>query len=211
MVGPQGRREQCAYACRRGIAKQRACGLIGIARSTLVYELRQPAKDAPVIAAMKRLSAQYPRYGYRRIRIFLRRERLAMSASRTERLWRKAGLQPPRRRPRRRIASSRPRPLPPRAANHVWAYDFVRGVAQALQRRPSAPKPGLLDPERVQTAPSDCVVPSTPSRFPGIKRSKIPRQVNVVALSRLSPLAYVVPGRFISPNGTTGLRAGQSR
>ena len=125
MVGPQGRREQCAYACGRGIAKQRACGLIGMARSTLSYQLRQPAKDAPVIAAMKRLSAQYPRYGYRRIRIFLRREGLAMSASRSERLWRKAGLQLPRRRPRRRIATSRPRPLPPRAANHVWAYDFV--------------------------------------------------------------------------------------
>ena len=125
MVSPQGRREQCAYAHGRGIAKRRACGLIGMARSTLCYELRQPLKDASVIAAMKRLSSQYPRYGYRRIRIFLWREGLAMSASRAERLWRKAGLQLPRRRPRRRIAASRPRPLPPRAANHVWAYDFV--------------------------------------------------------------------------------------
>jgi len=123
MVSPQGRREQCAYAHGRGIAKRRACGLIGMARSTLSYELRQAVKDAPAIAAMKRLSSQYPRYGYRRIRIFLRREGLAMSASRAERLWRKAGLQLPRRRPRRRIAASRPRP--PRAANHVWAYDFV--------------------------------------------------------------------------------------
>ena len=96
-----------------------------MARSTLSYELRQPEKDAPVIATMTRLSSQYPRYGYRRIRIFLRREGLAMSASRAERLWRKAGLQLPRKRPRRRIAASRPRPLPPRAANHVWAYDFV--------------------------------------------------------------------------------------
>ena len=125
MVSPQGRREQCAYACARGIPKRRACGLIGMARSTLSYELRQPAKDAPVIAAMRRLSSQYPRYGYRRIRIFLRREGLAMSPSRAERLWRQAGLQLPRRRPRRRVAASRPRPLPPRAANHVWAYDFV--------------------------------------------------------------------------------------
>jgi len=121
MVSPQGRREQCAYACGRGIPKRRACGLIGMARSTLSYELRQPVKDAPLIATMKRLSAQYPRYGYRRIRIFLRREGLAMSASRAERLWRKAGLQLPRKRPRRRIAATRPRPLPPRAANHVWA------------------------------------------------------------------------------------------
>ena len=31
----------------------------------------------------------------------------------------------PRRRPRRRVAHSRPRPLPAFGANHVWAYDFV--------------------------------------------------------------------------------------
>ena len=48
-----------------------------------------------------------------------------MSADRAYRLWRQAGLQVPRRRPRRRIASGRPRPLSPTAANHVWAYDFV--------------------------------------------------------------------------------------
>ena len=78
-----------------------------------------------MLAAMRQLSSQYPRYGYRRIRIFPRREGLAMGTSRAERLWRKAGPQLPRRQPRRRVATSRPRPLPPRAANHVWAYDFV--------------------------------------------------------------------------------------
>lgn len=78
-----------------------------------------------MIEAMKRLSAQYPRYGYRRIRIFLAREGLAMSASRAERLWRKAKLQLPAKRRRKRISSARPRPQPARAANHVWAYDFV--------------------------------------------------------------------------------------
>ena len=41
------------------------------------------------------------------------------------RLWRQAALQVPRKRPRRRGAASRPRPLPPTAINHVWAYDFV--------------------------------------------------------------------------------------
>jgi len=48
-----------------------------------------------------------------------------MSTDRTHRLWRQAGLQVPRRRPRRRVAASRPRPLPPTGVNHVWAYDFV--------------------------------------------------------------------------------------
>ena len=78
-----------------------------------------------MIEAMKRLSSQYPRYGYRRIRIFLAREGIAISAGRTERLWRQARLQLPAKRPRRRIAGSRPRPSPPLAMNHVWAYDFV--------------------------------------------------------------------------------------
>jgi putative transposase len=48
-----------------------------------------------------------------------------MSRHWAHRLWRLAGLQLPRRRPRRRVATSRPRPLPPTAPNHVWAYDFA--------------------------------------------------------------------------------------
>ena len=48
-----------------------------------------------------------------------------MSPDRAHRLWRCAGLQIPRRRPRRRVAASRPRPLPPSGPNQVWAYDFV--------------------------------------------------------------------------------------
>ena len=74
---------------------------------------------------MRALAGQYPRYGYRTIRIFLARRGPPMSAERTYRLWRQAGLQVPRRRPRRRVATRRPRPQPPTARNHVWAYDFV--------------------------------------------------------------------------------------
>jgi putative transposase len=124
MVSPQARREQVVLLCKGGLSQRRACGLLGIARSGLTYTLRQPAKDAPVIDAMRRLSGQYPRYGYRRVRIFLHREGMPMSPGRAERLWRKAKLQLPQKRPRKR-AASHPRPLPPMAANHVWAYDFV--------------------------------------------------------------------------------------
>ena len=124
-MSPQARREQVGFACEHGLSERRACGLLGIARSTLGYELRLPQKDAPVIAAMRSLSAQYPRYGYRRIRIFLRRQGHQLGVHRTHRLWRQAGLQLPRRRPRRRIATGRPRPLPATNANFVWAYDFV--------------------------------------------------------------------------------------
>jgi putative transposase len=83
------------------------------------------AQDARVLNAMRTVAAAYPRYGYRRIHIFLARQGHQMSADRMHRLWRHAGLHVPRKRPRRRVATGRPRPTPPTAANHVWAYDFV--------------------------------------------------------------------------------------
>ena len=125
MVGARARRQQVAYALGRGLSSRRACALLSVARSTLGYQSRLAVRDAPAIAAMREFAGQYPRYGYRRIRIFLKRAGHAMSPDRTHRLWRQAALQVPRRRPRRRVATGRPRPLPPAAMNHVWAYDFV--------------------------------------------------------------------------------------
>jgi len=74
---------------------------------------------------MRQLAGQYPRYGYRRIQIFMARLGHVMSADRTHRLWRLAGLQVPRKRPRKRVATSGPRPVLAAAVNQVWAYDFV--------------------------------------------------------------------------------------
>jgi putative transposase len=125
MVSAQARRSQVGYANNRGISVRRACALIGVARSTMGYQPRMAAKDAPVVAAMRELSSQYPRYGYRRIHIFLARCGHGMSTDRAHRIWRQAELQVPRKRTRRRVAGSRQRPVPATAANHVWAYDFV--------------------------------------------------------------------------------------
>lgn len=119
------RRKQVAYAKQRGLSERRACALFGMARSSLKYESVQMVKDVTVLTEMAILSAQYPRYGYRRIQIFLERQGHKMSAGRAYRLWNKAGLQVPRKRTRRRISSGRPRPQAPVVANQVWAYDFV--------------------------------------------------------------------------------------
>jgi putative transposase len=125
MVSAQVRRRQVTYARQRGVSSRRACALLSVARATLGYESRLPVKDAPVVAAMRELSAQYPRFGYRRIHVFLRRQGHLLSPDRAHRLWRQAELQVPRRRPRRRISTGRPRPLIPLKINHVWTYDFV--------------------------------------------------------------------------------------
>jgi putative transposase len=134
VVSSQARREQVALACERGHSKRRACELLDIARSGLGYRSVRAERDAPTLEAMQRLAGQYPRYGYRRIRVFLRREGHGMSRHRAHRLWRLQGLQLPRRRPRRRVAASRPRPLPAFGPNHVWAYDFVFDASASGQQ-----------------------------------------------------------------------------
>ena len=94
MVGARVRRQQVTYAEGRGLSRRRACALLSVARSTIGYVSRLVARDALGLAALRTLAGQYPRHGYRRIRIFLERQ-------------------------------GRPRPPPPTAVNHVWAYDFV--------------------------------------------------------------------------------------
>ena len=119
------RRKQVAFGRERGLSARRACTLFSVARSALRYQGKMTERDAPVLAQMTEFAARYPRYGYRRIRIFLARDGHPMSPGRAHRLWRAAKLQVPRKRPRKRIATGRPRPRVPTGANQVWSYDFV--------------------------------------------------------------------------------------
>lgn len=125
MVSAPGRRQQVKHARKRGLSVRRACALFKTARSGLKHESKREKADAPVVAKMRELSAQYPRYGYRFIREFLAKDGMPMSCERVYRLWRKTGLQVPRKRSRKRLATGRPRPQPPTAPNHVWAIDFI--------------------------------------------------------------------------------------
>ena len=81
--------------------------------------------DAKPIPKVAKKHVVAPATIYRTVMIFLERQQLVLRPDRAYRLWRQAGLPVPRRRPRRRVATSRPQPLPPTAINHVWAYDFV--------------------------------------------------------------------------------------
>ena len=125
-VSVPARRRQVAYGRERGLSVRRACTLFSVARSALRYQGRKTVKDAGVIERMQELSAQYPRYGYRRICIFLGRD-----GHRDER---RPGLPAlARGRPaaaaqegaRKRVAAARPRPQAPSGPNQVWSYDFV--------------------------------------------------------------------------------------
>src|SRR3990167_4188677 len=112
MVSVQARREQVSYAVERGLSQRVACALLKISRSNLYYSHKMPVKDGPVIEVMKKLSGIYPRFGSRRIRIFLQREGIYTGKERCGRLWAKAGLQVPKKRRIKRVGTTL-RPLAP--------------------------------------------------------------------------------------------------
>ena len=135
MVGARVRRQQVAYAQGRGLSGRRACALLSVARSTLGYVSRLIAKDAPVVPAMRTLAGQYPRYGYRTIRIFLERQGHGMSADRMYRLWRQEALQVPE-----EAAAPTRRHQPPAAAAADGGQSRlgVRLRVRHVRRRPHA-------------------------------------------------------------------------
>ena len=52
MVSVPARREQVAFAAKRGLSQRQACTLIKVARSALRYRSRLAVKDAPMVARM---------------------------------------------------------------------------------------------------------------------------------------------------------------
>ncbi len=52
MVSATARRQQVAYAYRRGLSGRRACRLLGVARSALHYESRKALVDSPVLSRL---------------------------------------------------------------------------------------------------------------------------------------------------------------
>jgi putative transposase len=101
---------------------------MNVARSALTYPSMMAAKDAPVLARMAELSSQYPRYGYRRIAIFLARDGHKMSFVRAHRLWRQARLQVPQKRPAADCGRASP------------AQATASGIARFAHRRKHRPQ-----------------------------------------------------------------------
>ncbi|MBU8899792.1 hypothetical protein KRR26_29690, partial [Corallococcus sp. M34] len=62
-----------------------------MARSALGYESQKAQRENPVVERMRELALQYPRYVYRRIRIFLGRDGHPMCPDKAYRLWKQEG------------------------------------------------------------------------------------------------------------------------
>ena len=128
MVSPAHKRQFALERVSMGLCSGRAmCRILGLARSTYRYRGRPvPEHQQQLMKRMSTLSAQYPRYGYRRIAALLRQEGWRAGKRMIQRLRRQQGLRvPPTRhkRVRRGLSTGLPRQATHRG--HVWSWDFI--------------------------------------------------------------------------------------
>lgn len=129
MTSAQQRRATVRYLHGRGLSLRRSCALCQISCSSLRYRPRHARRvqNQHLVARLRRIARQHPRYGYRRAHAVLGREVAGINVKRVHRLWRQEQLSLPARRPRRRRTIRNA--LPPIVAvrpNQVWTYDFVQ-------------------------------------------------------------------------------------
>ncbi len=105
----------------------------GLHRSTLRYRTK-PTHDDSLRRRLRELAAERPRFGYRRLRVLLRREGDRVNHKRVHPLYRAEGLVV-RRRPRKRVAVGRG--APPTVGsrpNDRWCLDFVSDTLASGRR-----------------------------------------------------------------------------
>ena len=107
------------------VSIRRACQALPVDRSTYHYRSKWTGQ-AVLMKRVKEIDETRVRCGYRRIHVLLRREGWRVNARWVCRLYREMGLQLRNKSPKRRVkAKLREDRSPARAANQVWAMDFV--------------------------------------------------------------------------------------
>jgi len=102
----------------KSISERRACSLASIGCSR--FRCRpHPCDEAGLAERLKKIAQKHKRYGYRR-------DGETVNHKRVWRVWKKEGLQVPRRRrKRRRRSPGGSVPCKALYPNHVWTYDFI--------------------------------------------------------------------------------------
>ena len=104
------------------------CRILGQARSSQRYQPKEEADEGRLLGRMKALAVKRPRFGQNRVTTLLRQDGLKVNHKRVERLWRREGLQVPRKpRKKRRLGTvdNSSERIKAQYKNHVWSYEFV--------------------------------------------------------------------------------------
>ncbi len=146
------------------MSERRACKVLGFCRASAQYRARRE-DPAELVAKLRELATQRPRWGYRRLHILLRREGLDVNHKRVYRLYRQEGLSV-RRKHRKRLASALRTVLPPPAApNERWSMDFVADALMDGRR--------LRAFNVVDDFTRECLAIEVDSSLPGLRVARV--------------------------------------
>ena len=112
------------------VPERRACNVLGVSRSTFRYETKpEDPLNQMIRDEIARLAERHRRFGSPRMVWMLERQGIDVNHKRVERLYNEAGLQLPRRKPRKkRVPMNWKRPHPALGSNEVWTMDFVHDL-----------------------------------------------------------------------------------
>jgi len=114
---------------RLGVSERRACKVLRQPRATQRYLPQVRDDEEPLTQRIIELACVYGRYGSPRITNLVRRLGWNVNHKRIERIWKREGLQVPKKQPKRGrlwMNDGSCIRLRPERKDHVWAYDFVQ-------------------------------------------------------------------------------------
>ena len=106
-----------------GISERRACGLIGLWRSSCRYR-KKPDRNQELRQKLVQFAQERPRFGYRRLGVLLAGEGHYVNHKRLFRVYREEGLSVKRIRRKKLVRAGVSRPALT-APNEEWSLDFV--------------------------------------------------------------------------------------
>jgi putative transposase len=112
------------------VSERHVCELIGVPRSSGRYQSRRD--DSQVEQRLRELAREHPRYGYRRLHLYLHQE-MGTNHKKAQRVYRELGLSVMRTRHKRLRRELQPSSVLT-APNQQWALDFVSDVTASGQR-----------------------------------------------------------------------------
>jgi putative transposase len=108
-----------------GLSERQACHLAGCPRPTVRYQSCKEPDDEFIRDRLRCLAQERPRFGWRRLKILLKREGIILNHKRLRRLYREECLQVrPRRKRRVRLVRGNVAPAPT-TINEEWGLDFM--------------------------------------------------------------------------------------
>lgn len=117
------------------MSERHACNLVGIARSTHRYQAVPAEDEKKLTQVIRDYAHQHPQYGYRLITGLLQADGIDVNHKRVERIWRREGLQQPKRTAyKRRYGEGGDVKQRATHINHVWSYDFTEDRTENGQR-----------------------------------------------------------------------------